>query len=144
MKLNQAVSARLTALLREHGMTQYQLYMKSGVPKSTIGNVINCSYDSVKLRIIHELCQGMEIGMDDFFASPLSKKTILEAFALKKREASLAPRFLLITVLSVNLVPVSHTEAAANRPGARSQLGQTKGLTRKAINQKMIPFITDR
>ena len=39
-------------------MTQYQLYMKSGVPKSTIGNIINCSYDSVKLRIIHEMCQG--------------------------------------------------------------------------------------
>ena len=38
-------------------MTQYQLYMKSGVPKSTIGNIINCSYDSVKLRIIHEMCQ---------------------------------------------------------------------------------------
>ena len=37
--------------------------MKSGVPKSTIGNVINCSYDSVKLRIIHEMCQGMGIGL---------------------------------------------------------------------------------
>ena len=29
-------------------MTQYQLYMKSGVPKSTIGNIVICSYDSVK------------------------------------------------------------------------------------------------
>ena len=43
MKLNEAVSARLRELLAEKGMTQYQLYMKSGVPKSTIGNVINCS-----------------------------------------------------------------------------------------------------
>lgn len=55
-------------------MTQYQLYMKSGVPKSTIGNIINCSYDSVKLRIIHEMCQGLEIGIDTFFASPLFKE----------------------------------------------------------------------
>ena len=47
-------------------MTQYQLYMKSGVPKSTIGNIVNCSYDSVKLRIIHELCQGLGIGIDTF------------------------------------------------------------------------------
>ena len=62
MKLNQAVSERLAQLLNEKGMTQYQLYMKSGVPKSTIGNVINCSYDSVKLRVIHEICQGMDIG----------------------------------------------------------------------------------
>lgn len=78
MQLNQAVSARLKELLQERGMTQYQLYMKSGVPKSTIGNVINCAYDSVKLRIIHELCQGMEISISEFFASPLFEETNLE------------------------------------------------------------------
>lgn len=78
MQLNQAVSTRLKELLQERGMTQYQLYMKSGVPKSTIGNVINCAYDSVKLRIIHELCQGMGISISEFFASPLFEETNLE------------------------------------------------------------------
>ena len=73
LKLNQAVSRRLSELLDERKMTQYQLYMKSGVPKSTIGNIINCSYDSVKLRI-----QGLEIGIDTFFASPLFKEDNLE------------------------------------------------------------------
>lgn len=71
MQLNEAVSKRLTELLTERSMTQYQLYMKSGVPKSTIGNVINCSYDSVKLRIIHEMCQGLGISVNEFFQSPL-------------------------------------------------------------------------
>lgn len=78
MKLNEAISQRLKELLVAHGMTQYQLYMKSGVPKSTIGNVSNCSYDSVKLRIIHELCQGMEISIPEFFASPLFNESNLE------------------------------------------------------------------
>ena len=78
MKLNQAVSERLIQLLNENGMTQYQLYMKRGVPKSTIGNVVNCSYDSVKLRVIHEMCQGMGIGLDVFFASPLFDENNLE------------------------------------------------------------------
>ena len=78
MKLNEAVSKRLSELLDERNMTQYQLYMKSGVPKSTIGNIINCSYDSVKLRIIHEMCQGLEIGIDTFFASSLFKEENLE------------------------------------------------------------------
>lgn len=78
MKLNQAVSQRLCELLEERNMTQYQLYMKCGVPKSTIGNIMNCSYDSVKLRIIHELCQGLEIGISDFFASPLFEEDNLE------------------------------------------------------------------
>jgi len=78
MQLNQAVSQRLTSLLAEKNMTQYQLYVKSGVPKSTIGNVVNCSYDSVKLRIIHELCQGLEISVSEFFQSPLFEESNLE------------------------------------------------------------------
>lgn len=78
MKLNVAVSQRLTQLLAENNMTQYQLYIKSGVPKSTIGNVINCSYDSVKLRIIHEMCQGLGVSLPEFFDSPLFEENNLE------------------------------------------------------------------
>ena len=78
MLLNQAVSARLSELLKTAGMTQYQLYIKSGVPKSTIGNIINCAYDSVKLRVIHEICQGLDIGISDFFNSPLFDEENLE------------------------------------------------------------------
>ena len=78
MKLNQAISERLTELLQERSMTQYQLFMKSGVPKSTIGNVINCAYDSVKLRVIHEMCQGLGIEIIDFFDSPLFAESNLE------------------------------------------------------------------
>ena len=78
MQLNQAISKRLTELLAERNMTQYQLYMKSGVPKSTIGNLVNCTYDSMKLRVLHELCQGLEISIPDFFASPLFEEENLE------------------------------------------------------------------
>lgn len=78
MQLNKAVSTRLSELLTERNMTKYQLYMKSGVPKSTIGNIMNCSYDSVKLRVIHEICQGLEISISDFFQSPLFEENNLE------------------------------------------------------------------
>ncbi len=71
MKLNQAVSTRLVELLATNEMTAYQLYTASGVPKSTIGNIMNCSYESVKLRVIHELCQGFKINISEFFDSPL-------------------------------------------------------------------------
>ena len=78
MQLNEAVSIRLKELLQERGMTQYQLYMKSGVPKSSIGNIVNCAYDSVKLRLIHELCQGLNINISDFFNSPYFEESNLE------------------------------------------------------------------
>ena len=78
MQLNEAVSARIIELLQERHMTQYQLYIKSGLPKSTINSVVNCLYDSVKLRVIHEMCQGMEISISEFFASPLFDENNLE------------------------------------------------------------------
>ena len=78
MKLNEAISQRLNELLQERKMTQYQLFMKSGVPRSTIGNVINCAYTSVNIRIIHEMCQGLGISITEFFESPLFDENTLE------------------------------------------------------------------
>lgn len=78
MKLNDAISMRINELLTERGMTQYQLYLKSGVSRSTISNVMNCSYDSVKLRIIHEFCQGLGISITEFFESSLFNESNLE------------------------------------------------------------------
>ena len=78
MQLNEAVSKRVTELLKERNMTNYQLSVKSGVPKSTIGNLVNCTYDSVKLRVIHEVCQGFGISITDFFNSPLFAEDNLE------------------------------------------------------------------
>lgn len=78
MQLNQAISTRLQELLQERNMTMYQLYISSGVPKSTISNLIHCAYGSVKLRILHELCQGMQISLSDFFQSPLFDEVNLE------------------------------------------------------------------
>ena len=78
MELNQAVSKRLCQLLDKRGMTQYQLFSKTGVPKSTIHNITHCSYVSVKLRIIHEICQGLEISIPEFFQSPLFEEINLE------------------------------------------------------------------
>ncbi len=71
MQLNQAVSMRLSQLLQEKSMTQYQLFMKSGVPKSTINNVIRGNYTTMKLNILHELCQGLGISLSTFFTSPV-------------------------------------------------------------------------
>ena len=78
MKLNQAVGLRLQQLLQENAMTPYQLSSRSGVPKSTISNLMHCTYDSVKLRIIHELCQSFSISISEFFASELFDEVNLD------------------------------------------------------------------
>ena len=78
MQLNEAISKRLAELLQKQHMTPYQLYIKSGVPKSTIGNIMNCTYPSMKLRVLHELCQGLGISITDFFQSSLFEEDNLE------------------------------------------------------------------
>ncbi len=71
MRLNEAVAQRIRELLKERNMTQYQLYLSSGVPQSTLSTIMKCSYPSMKLRIIYEICEGFDISINDFFSSPL-------------------------------------------------------------------------
>ncbi len=71
MKINEAVSKRITELCRNRNMTQYSLSLKSGVPQSTLSTIMNCTFPSMKLRIIYEVCEGFEITLGEFFDSPL-------------------------------------------------------------------------
>jgi len=71
MKLNEAISKRITELCKERDMTQYALSMKSGVPQSTLSTIMKCKFPSMKIRVIYEICEGFEITLKDFFDSPL-------------------------------------------------------------------------
>ena len=71
MQLNEAISKRISELCVQRNMTQYKLSMKSGVPQSTLSTIMNCTFPSMKVRIIYEICEGFEIGIKDFFDSPL-------------------------------------------------------------------------
>ena len=90
MQLKEAVSKRLLELLSDYGMSQYQLYINSGVSKSTIGNLVNCTYDSVKLRILHEICQGFGITTSiSMVALDLYWIKFLEAYKMDSSDHSL-------------------------------------------------------
>ena len=71
MSLNEAIAERLTELLNEKGMTAYGLFMRSGVSQSTISEIKNKKNKCATLKIIFELCEGFEIGLSEFFDSPL-------------------------------------------------------------------------
>lgn len=71
MQLNEAISKRIIELCEEHNLSQYGLSMKSGVPQSTLSTIKKCAFPSMKVRIIYEICEGLEISLRDFFDSPL-------------------------------------------------------------------------
>ncbi len=74
MRLNEAVSKRIIELCKQNNMTQYKLSMKSGVPQSTLSTIMKCTFPSMKLRIIYEICEGFEIDIKEFFDSPLFER----------------------------------------------------------------------
>lgn len=74
MPLNQAVAARIKQLCQQRHLTQYALSCKSGVPQSTLSTVMKCAFPSVKLRIIYEICEGLEISLAEFFDCPLFER----------------------------------------------------------------------
>lgn len=43
-----------------------------------MSNILNCTYNTMSLRVIHEICQGLQISLTAFFDSPLFDEDILE------------------------------------------------------------------
>lgn len=69
MLLGEAVALRIKELCKERKLTQYGLH--KGVPQSTLSTIINCKFPGMKLRIIYEICEGLELSLNDFFNSPV-------------------------------------------------------------------------
>lgn len=78
MTLSDAIAKRLEELMTNYGVTQYRLYVLSGVSQSTISDIRLKKNKSVSITVIQELMDGLELGLDDFFNSPLFKRENLE------------------------------------------------------------------
>lgn len=78
MRLNEAIAARIRELCKERDMTQYKLHLVSGVPQSTLSTILSCSFPSMKVRIIYEICEGLQISLEEFFCSPLFERENIE------------------------------------------------------------------
>lgn len=73
MTLAEALSIRLAELMSEKRLTAYRLSMLTGVNQTTIADIKKKRNNSVNLRVIFELCQGLGIEIVEFFDSPLFK-----------------------------------------------------------------------
>ena len=71
MILEDAVALRIEQLCIERNMTKYSLFLKSGVPQSTLTSIKKKRSRSVKIKTLYAICEGFEISLKEFFASPL-------------------------------------------------------------------------
>lgn len=61
MELIEVVSERMKALLEAYDYSQYMLFLKSGVPRSTISMILNCRVTDVRLSTLYNFCRGFEL-----------------------------------------------------------------------------------
>ena len=78
MTLIEAVATRLEEIMKEKDVTQYRLFILSGVPQSTISYIRRKRSETVNLSVIYELMDGLELDLNYFFDSPLFKRGNLE------------------------------------------------------------------
>ena len=71
MRTGEAVAKRILELCEERGITVNRLCTISGVTQSTVNNIISGRNQTVTLSTVKKLCDGLEITIQDVFASDL-------------------------------------------------------------------------
>ena len=51
----------------------YDLYIKSGVPQTTLTSIKNKRSGSIKAITLYWICEGFDISLEEFYSSPLFK-----------------------------------------------------------------------
>ena len=70
MTVVEALRKRILALCDERGITVNRLSTMSGITQSTLNNIISGRNDSATLSTVKKLCDGLDISITEFFASP--------------------------------------------------------------------------
>ncbi len=71
MKLVEAVGKRVDNLLQDRHLTQYEVAMQGGIPRSTISVIIAVKRKSVKIDTIYQICATLGISLKTFFDDPV-------------------------------------------------------------------------
>ena len=74
MTLSEALAVRVEELLEQHNITQYRLSILSGVSQTTISDIRLQKNETVNVRILYEVMDGLGLGLDDFSNNPLFKR----------------------------------------------------------------------
>ncbi len=69
MTIGQAVRVRIIELCDTRGITINKLATICGITQSTLNNIISGRNQSATISTIKKICDGLEMDIQDFFAS---------------------------------------------------------------------------
>lgn len=58
-------------LLNERGLSNYYLFKRGGIPRSTISAVINAKKQNVTTNTVYHICSTLGISLKEFFDNPI-------------------------------------------------------------------------
>ena len=71
MNIGEATRARIIVLCEEKNITVNKLSTICGITQSTLNNIISGRNNSTTISTIKKICDGLDITVQDFFASEL-------------------------------------------------------------------------
>jgi transcriptional regulator with XRE-family HTH domain len=71
MRIGEAVRLRIEELCKERGITVNKLATVSGITQSTLNNIVSGRNQSTTVSTVQKICDGLDITIEEFFASRL-------------------------------------------------------------------------
>ena len=71
MDIGQAAKLRILELCKQNNITVNKLSIICGITQSTLNNIVSGRNKSFTLSTIKKICDGLEITIQDFFASSI-------------------------------------------------------------------------
>ena len=71
MTIGDATRLRILELCRESGITINKLSTICGITQSTLNNIVSGRNKGTTVSTVKKICDGLEIDIHSFFASPL-------------------------------------------------------------------------
>ena len=71
MDIGEATRRRIVELCRSKGMTLNKLSTVCGITQSTLNNIVSGRNNSTTVSTVKKICDGLDITIQEFFASPL-------------------------------------------------------------------------
>ena len=78
MTVNDAVAKRVSALLKEKGISQYRLEQNSGIQHGSMQCIMNGRNKTVKLNTVMMIAQGFGMTVDEFLNDEIFRSEALE------------------------------------------------------------------
>ena len=66
-----AVRKRLKKLYKKRSLTMHEFAVMIGIPYSTINTFMNAKSNSITLKTLYKMCEGLDISVQEFFNDEL-------------------------------------------------------------------------